>query len=317
MNSSSHLRMVSNPKIIYEIIPLSCIDGVRVNRQGFRDSDFVKKKEAILIRIAMLGDSITQGPFVSFGETFSDQLEALLNKKAKETGHDLRYEVMNFGVTGYNLEAEVETLKTKVLQYSPDIVVLNFFHNDNDALPGMGGLFGDENDERQKLYLYKRYYLNRNLFKNFFIREILHKSKLYLCIAYRMNILRKHLSEMNIFVEKNMSSLASDGKNSIFYSNLLEIERLKEKYNFDFLICIHSHFLDGEHPNNKKFADLAKSFNFPYFHMYEYYKKEIHSSEDIRAKKGDSCHPNALGHSIIARAIFIELKKNQFINNAL
>lgn len=103
--------------------------------------------------------------------------------------------------------------------------------------------------------------------------------------------------------------LLQDETNANFYKNLLDIKQLKEKYHFKFLICIHSHLLYGEHQNNKEFAEMAKELNLPHFYMLEYYKKEFLSSEPIEIKKGDTCHPNPLGHLTIAKAILAELKK--------
>ena len=47
-------------------------------------------------------------------------------------------EVLNFGVSGYNTQQEVETLREKGLRYSPDLVVLAVCVN--DALSHAGGI---------------------------------------------------------------------------------------------------------------------------------------------------------------------------------
>jgi hypothetical protein len=71
----------------------------------------------------MMRDFITQGVFVSPGKTFSDKREELLNQIANEYHSSLKYEVMNFGVAGYNLAAEVDVLKEKTLAYESGIVI--------------------------------------------------------------------------------------------------------------------------------------------------------------------------------------------------
>jgi lysophospholipase L1-like esterase len=73
----------------------------------------------------VLGDSITQG----FGvEADEDVFTAVLEAKLRAEG--VNAEVLNFGVSGYNTEQEVETLREKGLQFDPDLVVLAFCAND-------------------------------------------------------------------------------------------------------------------------------------------------------------------------------------------
>jgi lysophospholipase L1-like esterase len=312
-------RFADNPEIVYEFIPGSYIDGSIINKQGFKDSDFVTEKPKNVVRIAMLGDSITQGMNVPLGKTFSDQLEKMLNLKAAEIKSKTRYEVMNFGVGGYNLGAEVETLKTKVIKYSPDIVVLNFFHNDNEPLPGIQLFFQDCTiiDNQEKEFLYKKYYSGRNSIWRNFQRNILYKTKFYPFLVWRINNLSTNKFKFLAYTKKYHNSFVDNKKDNVFYAHLSEIAALKERNGFKFLICIHPHLLTGQHPNNKKFAEAAKEFNFPYFNMYEYYKKEQIPAGSIQILKEDTCHPNELGHIIVARAIFSELKKNGFIDQRL
>ena len=55
-------------------------------------------------------------------------MENILN--ARSSG--LRYEVINFGVEGYNTFSELEQLKIKGLKYDPDLIILNYCLNDPD-----------------------------------------------------------------------------------------------------------------------------------------------------------------------------------------
>ncbi len=100
------------------------------------------------------------------------------------------------------------------------------------------------------------------------------------------------------------------------YRCFQEIDKLKQQYGFKFLICIHPHLLYYESPNNFKFAHIAESFKFDYFHMLPYYKKENISPESLQLKDrpNDNCHPNEFGHFLIAKAILFELKKRNFID---
>lgn len=304
-------RFVDNPKIVYEFIPGSIVDGSVINSQGFKDTEFVKEKPLGCVRIAMLGDSFTQGLYVKSEDTFSGQMEKMLNESTVQK-NNVRYEVMNFGVGGYNLEAEVETLRTKVLQYSPDIVILNFFSNDDEPIPGLYVFFlgSNEFDKKQRMVFLKKHIVNhRNVFINL-ARRALNKSKLCLFLMHRLDSYRKDR------ISYKMQD-PHDGGKSVFFENLSQINELKLKYGFKFLICIHHSLLCAEDPKNLMMEKAAQDFGYPYFYVLPYYKERLNTLDNIKAhiqaKKDDPVHFNELGHRIIAEAFIKELDRCGFI----
>ncbi len=95
------------------------------NAFGQRDTERSLRKAPNTKRILLLGDSVVEGLGIrKLEDTMSAQLERLLG--AAKT------EVLNFGVSGYNTQAEVELLREKGLQFDPDQVVLVFVSNDFD-----------------------------------------------------------------------------------------------------------------------------------------------------------------------------------------
>ena len=74
------------------------------------------------MRIAILGDSYAEARQVSVKETFWAVLERELAKCPYLSGWQV--EVINFGVSGYGTAQELMTLRHRVSDYSPDIVVL-------------------------------------------------------------------------------------------------------------------------------------------------------------------------------------------------
>jgi len=314
----SHLRFVDNIKMVYEYLPGTVVDGCVLNKQGFKDSDFVLEKAKDVVRIAMLGDSVVEGVFAPCKRSFSDQLEVLLNRKAVEIQPRLRYEVMNFGVGGYNLGAELEVLKEKVLPYKPDIVVLNLTHDDNAPFPGGNRFFVENNynlTEQQQIDLVRKYVENRNSFARWFEKKILLKSKLYLFLVTRMGPLPKDKAVLS----RERSSEGDLSDMQCVSRGFLEIQKLEKRHGFKFLICIHPGLLFFESENNLKFASLAKSFQFDYFHMIDYYRKSGASPESLQLKDhpNDTNHPNEFGHALIADAMFVELKKHGMIDSRL
>lgn len=113
-------RLSENPKLGYE--PVS---GPETNALGYRDRDHAVEKPPGTYRIVVLGDSIAAGLFITdYENTFPALLESGLRQR------DIDAEVINLSVNGYNTQQEVETLKDRGLQFSPDLVVLAFCVND-------------------------------------------------------------------------------------------------------------------------------------------------------------------------------------------
>lgn len=98
---------------------------VRFNTDGFRGSDIPKQKSEETLRIAVLGDSMTEAREVNEDQTFVGRLPAALT--SCEALGARKVEALNFGVSGYGGAQQLLTLETKALAYTPDIVLLAFF----------------------------------------------------------------------------------------------------------------------------------------------------------------------------------------------
>ena len=99
------------------------------NSQGLRDREFSFERTPGVLRIMMLGDSLTVGWGVNAEATFSKRLESLLN------GNGTHAEVINAGAGNWNTIQEVQYFLTKGYKYRPDIIVLNYFLNDAEPVP--------------------------------------------------------------------------------------------------------------------------------------------------------------------------------------
>ena len=97
---------------------------VRINNHGFRDRDHEIEKPANTLRIAVLGDSFAEARQVDMGSAFWAVMERELSGCSSFAGKDV--EVLNFGVGGYGTASELMTLRHRVWQYSPDVVLLAF-----------------------------------------------------------------------------------------------------------------------------------------------------------------------------------------------
>ena len=112
---------------------------VKTSAQGLRDA-FFQKKEKGAIRIALLGDSFTEGTGLEMEETISAQLNQLLH----EAFPTQKIEVMNCGCGGHGPWDERCMLEERVLPLEPDMVILQLMagndlpdqliHHDNQLL---------------------------------------------------------------------------------------------------------------------------------------------------------------------------------------
>ncbi|MCJ7586777.1 MAG: GDSL-type esterase/lipase family protein [Candidatus Aminicenantes bacterium] len=109
--------------------------GLRVviesNREGFRTRNLSKTKRPGVFRILFLGDSTTFGWGVEQDERFSDLLEKRLNA----AGTGICYEIVNLGLPGYSSYQGRIALDLYGLGYSPDMVILSFGANDSREVP--------------------------------------------------------------------------------------------------------------------------------------------------------------------------------------
>lgn len=94
---------------------------IGINSYGFRGTEHQLKKDENVYRIMAVGDSFTFGMAVNLEDTFSKQLETLLNNGG------IKSEVINCGVIGYVMWQNFEVLRHKVLPFKPDLVILAVF----------------------------------------------------------------------------------------------------------------------------------------------------------------------------------------------
>ena len=102
---------------------------VRINSQGLRDREHSFAKPSGTIRIAVLGDSFAEALQVPMENTFWTVMEQRVQdcvraNELKGSSPGTKVEVLNFGVSGFSTARELITLRKRVWQYSPDVVLL-------------------------------------------------------------------------------------------------------------------------------------------------------------------------------------------------
>ncbi len=276
----------------------------RTNGRGFNAREVPYDKPAGVFRIVALGDSSTFGWGVDPEDVYPHRLEALLRGR-----HGDRIEVVNLGVCGYTSLQGVILLEREALRYRPDVVTLSFGSNDFSLVP-------EPFDAA----------LRRNLGWTGAVREVLHASRAYEYAVGLIATMRRHAAAdgedaaarvMNVGPERSAANLVAmaervreAGSDPIYVSQcargplgepirraaaitgapLIDTERLLEE--------AASRVAAGA-SHAGEFARLRALYGerlldlFPWLAVY----------------LGDHCHPNAIGHDLVARDLLEVLER--------
>ncbi|MFQ5489824.1 MAG: SGNH/GDSL hydrolase family protein [Phycisphaerae bacterium] len=128
--TSGAFRLTDNPLIRYEFLPGYHDSRLDINADSMRDRDYTAAKPEGVFRIACIGDSICEGHELPVEDSFVRQIDTMLNQYYAGAGR--RFEVLNFGVPGYNAVQVMETLRVRALKYQPDVVVYALCVNDGE-----------------------------------------------------------------------------------------------------------------------------------------------------------------------------------------
>jgi len=141
---------------------------IRINSAGFRDQDRKNEKPTNTLRIAVLGDSFSEARQVPLENTFWAVAENNL-EGCSQLGRQ-RLEVLNFGVSSYGTAQELLTLRDRVWDYSPDIVMLAFT-TANDISDNLRELKKLEQSAQSKVIPYFIYRGNKLVLDNSFLES--------------------------------------------------------------------------------------------------------------------------------------------------
>lgn len=138
-------RLADDPKLGYEPIPGVYYSGDNLytydyragetNSLGFRSEEVPQDKAENALRIAVLGDSLAVGLWIDkYSDTFAGVLKRELAPVMGKSGRELQ--ILNFGVVGYNTMQEAAMLRLRAARFNPDLVVLEYCHNDRERSDG-------------------------------------------------------------------------------------------------------------------------------------------------------------------------------------
>lgn len=132
----------------YTVVPPHSNEYYRVgsfNEHRLNDDPFPVDKPSGERRILVLGDSFPEALQVPRRENFCERLEDRLNRD-RPLGPDVRFRVINGGVSSYSTVVEYVYLRRFGLAFDPDLVLHFFFMNDvyDDAQHALSTTFDED-----------------------------------------------------------------------------------------------------------------------------------------------------------------------------
>lgn len=224
-----------------------------------KDMNILSRSQKIH-RIINLGDSFTCDQYVNTGENYSEILEDMLNMSLKCTNIS-KFEVLNLGVGGYDLEYSVERFIKRGKKYNPDLVIWLInnwdFQKINELyLPLLNELYKKgvpefQNDNSGYLTV---------VAGNQAIKEIVQKYGLEYILSYQRNSIDKIYNNY----KGNLLILSFNPFTQIYNKLISDLIMLQNSYKFfdklleDFWFNDKYRLIDG-HPNSMGHKKIAEN----------------------------------------------------------
>ena len=100
---------------------------VKINSRGLRDREYPYEKGEGVFRILVLGDSFSAALQVPLEQIWHEIVERRLNGPART---NTKVEIINAGVPGWGTGQQLLYYRHEGYKYSPDLILLQFYHND-------------------------------------------------------------------------------------------------------------------------------------------------------------------------------------------
>lgn len=310
-----NFQLSDNSVIGYELVPGSPDDEFTINSAGIRGREITVNKPDGVFRIAIIGDSISFGHRVRRDQTYAARLETLLNRKAAPGS--VRYEVLNFGVHGYNVVQVVETLRVRVVAFDPDLVIYGYVLNDPQS-------FSLEGDSLKQMQLKAEESLNQRFLHG--ISRFLRHSQVFLLL--RRLTLRPPI-EPTLFAFDPTYRAHREGWALAFLRSLHQQPETWRRVTVamaslagimnsrSFLPIVVAIFpVDSrDEPGRYRLQDVHARIGAEAERngLYRLDLADVFQQESKRRLFGDFLHPNSRGHEVVALALLEWLNGSQLL----
>jgi hypothetical protein len=281
-----------NPKIGYEPVPSVQYEGTELsfydyqgasNSLGYRDTEHAVEKPPGVYRILVLGDSIAAGLRL---QKYERTFPPILQNTLRQVG--VKAEVLNFAVSGYNTQQEVETLKDKGLQYHPDVVLVAYSLTDRERMDGdiLKTLL---EAEKQKGGGAER------------ANPLLLHSALYRFLHFRVLAARPQAADREL--QKQIDRVSGDTVAEYFGV----LSRLAKQNGFQVVVAVfprlvHNFSTYRYEDQHRYVAGLSAQYGFHHLDLLEPFERCREASPE-KPLGVDSYHPAPLGHRCAAEAM--------------
>jgi lysophospholipase L1-like esterase len=241
---------------------------IRTNAWGLRGEN-IPPRDPNVRRILFLGGSITLGWGVKEDDTVTEQLSAMFAKKGSKV------EVLNGGIGNYNAERYVERFFTDLQGLDPSDIVVQYFLRDAEHLDPGGG--------------------------NFFLRN----SELAVTLWIAANRLSGKLGEKSLEDHYRAAYQEDQRGYRVMLSSLKKLADYAKANHIRLYLAMTPdvHNL-GNYPFgyiHERMRGVAEADGYTFVDLLPAFGKL--SPDQVWAMPGDP-HPNALGHHLMAEAIF-------------
>ena len=280
--------------------------GIKVywasNSLGYRTGEIPRKKDPSAYRIFFLGDSTTFGWGVDQDERFTELLENRLNS-AQDA---VKYEIYNFGIPGYTSFHARMLYDHVISRFQPDMIVYTFGANDSRMVPSAV----------KKMFRPSPFITGlKNFMGHFRTYRLLRKMVFSLYDPFekvrRQDKAGKREEEAFVTLweyQQNLEYLIRSGQEEEVESVLLAL-----CCPLDYLSKMSAvggregvPAIDGMHILLEELPCIQAGDCYPELTAYyrELYGAELLENRRLLYVTSDTCHPNRLGHRVLADALF-------------
>jgi len=285
------VRPDPNPDILYGFIPgVTTNDGqIRINSQGYRDAEFpTAEARARMFLVLNLGDSVTFGGRVRLEETYPKRLEQQLNADAGSSN----VRVLNAGVPGYNTQQELAVLRQLGRQYSPDLVLLGWVLNDADSAYNVY----DKGSAVTNMYPLRGP-------SGITLRTLLYQSRLLLFLKDQADAFQRHFPQLFPDSRFYINFRMHRPEWQRMKEALLAIATVAREHGSELMVILFPfdvQLLRGTTPPQDDVARFLRAHGVHVLDVFPAFA--AHKDETLFVP--DGIHLTAIGHQIVAGAIF-------------
>ena len=254
------------------------------NSWGMRDKEYAKKRPENTVRIAILGGSLEMGTGVENNEVFENLIEDTLNFNRKTS--DPNYEVLNFSISGSSIIKNIEKFDKQVKDFEPTHVLLSI--HDEEVFHFQKTLRWIEEQSESKENL-------ESIFKNSpWLRDLV-----------------DFMEQEDLSFDPSIKEEEKIKRGNILIDwclNHLNEKCLEEGIDFSLILFPG---LNNKTQNLNEIEHVSKKNKIHYHDIRTAYLN--YNNDLLKIAKWDN-HPNAKGHELIAKALYLKIDKKINLN---